>query len=265
MNAEELEQYEYQLSQIKLALAKDPGNQEYINLRDELTSLVEMTKEYLASAAPAPASTSTSSSSKPSTSSSKSAGGSTSKAVASGGASKPKPTPAAPAAIPASTLALKAGDECQARYSGDGKWYPARITSIGGSDSHRVFSVIFHGYDSTELVSATEVKSLTETKKRQIELTEEEKEKERKRKKNEKKAETKAEKQKEQGERQKSWQSFAKKAVKKGAHVPGMTGESMFRSPADGNPNAKVGVVGSGKGMTKTDERKRQTFNNWAD
>lgn len=60
----------------------------------------------------------------------------------------------------------------------------------------------------------------------------------------------------------------------------------MFKSPADGNPDAKVraaqhlpgnrllmkrarriqvGVVNSGKGMTKMDERKRQTFKDWAE
>ena len=170
-----------------------------------------MTKEYLASAAPAPASPShtPSARSKPAASTSKDK---------------------APAeAIPASTLALKSGDECQARYSGDGKFYPARITSVGGSDSNRVFSVIFQGYDSTELVSAVDVKSLTESKKRALALSEEDLEKERKKKKNEKKADTRQVKTQEQGERQKSWQSFAKKAVKKGkAHVPGFTGQSIL-------------------------------------
>lgn len=39
----------------------------------------------------------------------------------------------------------------------------------------------------------------------------------------------------------------------------------MFRSPDDGNPNAKVGVVNSGKGMTKAHDIKRQTFKDWAE
>ncbi|KAK4702611.1 survival of motor neuron-related-splicing factor 30, partial [Phenoliferia sp. Uapishka_3] len=281
MDASDLETYEYQLSQIKLALAKDPSNTEYLTLKDELTSLVEMTKEYLASAAPAPPSPSRQSQSsrppKPSTSTSTSS-------------AQPPPTKdKASLVIPPSTLALKSGDECQARYSGDGKFYPARITSVGGSDTNRVFSVIFQGYESTELVSAIDVKSLTESKKRALALSEEDLEKERKKKKNEKKADTRQVKTQEQGERQKSWQSFAKKAVKKGkAHVPGFSGEflkfllgrvegkganwfawgigeSMFKSPEDGNPQAKVGVVNSGKGMTKGVESKRQTFKDWAE
>lgn len=85
-------------------------------------------------------------------------------------------------------------------------------------------------------------------------------EKERKRKRNEKKVEGKEGKAKEMGERAKTWQSFAKKG-KGGKKV----GESMFRSPEDGNPNAKVGVVGSGKGMTVVGERKRQTFQQWTE
>lgn len=174
-----------------------------------------MTKEYLASVAPpapSPSSPSAPSSSRPAPSASTST-------------AKPKPV-TAPTPIPASTLALKAGDECQARYSGDQKFYPARITSVGGSDTNRVFSVVFQGYESTELVPAADVKSLTEQKKRALALSEEDVEKERKRKKNEKKADTRQVKAEEQGQKQKSWQSFAKKAVKKGkAHVPGFTGE----------------------------------------
>ncbi|KAL8287548.1 hypothetical protein RQP46_003406 [Phenoliferia psychrophenolica] len=257
VDSADLEQYEYQLSQITLALAKDPTNQEYLTLKEELTSLVDMTKEYLASSAPAPPSPSRATpSSRPSK-----ASASTSSSKPSGGASAP-----AAAVVPPATLLLKSGDECQARYSGDNKFYPARITSVGGSDQNRVFSVIFQGYDSTELVSAIDVKSLTESKKRALALSEEDLEKERKKKKNEKKADSRQVKTQEQGERQKSWQSFAKKAVKKGkAHVPGLTGESMFKSPADGNPEAKVGVVNSGKGFTKAEASKRQTFKDWAE
>ena len=33
----------------------------------------------------------------------------------------------------------------------------------------------------------------------------------------------------------------------------------MFKSPADGNPEARVGVVNSGKGFTKAEASKRQS------
>ncbi|ORY78064.1 hypothetical protein BCR35DRAFT_305233 [Leucosporidium creatinivorum] len=265
MNASDIEQYEYQLSQIKLALAKDPHNAEYLNLKDELQSLIDLTKEYLASqpstAAPAAgpsASTSSNSTPTPRPSAPAAAARSTTSASAS-------PRPAAPSAPPATAHKFKTGDECQARYSGDSKFYPARITSIGGSEPNFVYSVIFRGYESTELVGSGDVKPLTEHKKRELELTEEDKEKERKRKKNEKREVTKKEKQAEQEQRQKGWQSFAKKSTKKGVKIPGVSGASLFRSPEDLNPNAKVGVVGSGRGMTKATERKRQTFLGGAD
>jgi survival-of-motor-neuron-related-splicing factor 30 len=35
----------------------------------------------------------------------------------------------------------------------------------------------------------------------------------------------------EQNSRQSSWQSFAKKSTKKGVHIPGVKGESLFKTP----------------------------------
>lgn len=102
---------------------------------------------------------------------------------------------------------------------------------MGGSDTNRVYSVIFSGYDSTELVSSDEIKPLEDKKhfKRGAAaemMSEAEMEKERKRKKMEKKMETKTVKTQEQGARQQSWQKFAKKSAKKGVVIPGMTGKS---------------------------------------
>jgi len=99
---------------------------------------------------------------------------------------------------------------------------------------------------------------MTESKKRAMQFAEEEAEKEKKRRKNEKKVENKEAKAAEQVSKQQAWQSFAKKGVKKGINIPGVSGESMFKSPD--NPYGKVGVVGSGHGMTayKAKERVRK-------
>lgn len=99
---------------------------------------------------------------------------------------------------------------------------------MGGSDENRVYSIIFSGYESTEIVSHADIKPLSESKKRAIQLSEEDLEKERKKKKNEKKADTMKVKTQEQGERQKSWQSFAKKSTKKGVVIPGLAGASFL-------------------------------------
>ncbi|BGP25803.1 endonuclease relaxase, MobA/VirD2 family protein [Rhodotorula toruloides] len=275
MNQEELETYEYQLSQIKLSLAKDPSNAELLTLKTELEDLIQLTKDYLrtqagssggASAAASTASPAPSSA-KPSTS-----------------ASSHKPAASTSANSKTSQKAFKTGDDCSCRYT-DGKWYPARITSISGSADKPVYTVVYKGYDTPEVVSANDIRppnrwdstnapgggasASTTTagaeKRKAGEMSKEELEKERKRKKNEKKAETQKAKAEVQAGKAKSWQSFAKKSAKKGVHIPGITGESMFRSPADQNPQAKVGVVGSGRGMTSVAQKKRQTFQEGGD
>jgi hypothetical protein len=137
------------------------------------------------------------------------------------------------------TQTWSAGDECLAKYSGDGQWYPARITSLGGSADNRVYSIVFKGYNTTELVKAIEIKPLppnhaslapSSSNKRKLTKTEEE-ERERKKKKNEKKVEAKAAKAKEQTQKQATWQKFAKKSEKKGVHIAGVSGTSIFKTP----------------------------------
>lgn len=99
---------------------------------------------------------------------------------------------------------------------------------IGGSSDTRIYTVVFKGYDTTELVTASEIRPLTDSKKRSVEDHEQETDKDRKRKKNEKKTESKAVKAAEQMEKQKSWQTFAKKSVKKGVHIPGIVSGIAF-------------------------------------
>ena len=101
---------------------------------------------------------------------------------------------------------------------------------------------------------------------------------ERKKKKNEKKVAMKAEKAKEQAAKQQTWQKFAKKSEKKGVHIAGVAGTSIFKTPD--NPLGKgtcsivqrhitffltsfyftVGVTGSGKGMTEVAGKAKHKF-----
>ncbi|KAG8895373.1 hypothetical protein FRC00_007573 [Tulasnella sp. 408] len=213
MDRKELETYQVQLSQVELALVSDPDNKELTSLRSELKELISLTEQALAQVEAAAASSSTATSS-----------------------SKSKSTSGA-----ATTPAFDAGDECLAKYSGDGKWYPARITSIGGADDRRVYSVVFKGYNSTELVAAGDVKALpanyaatsvTASSGTKRKLTkEEEDEAARKKKKNEKRSEVRAQKSAEQQQKQVAWQKFAKKGEKKGVVIAGMQGKSIFASP----------------------------------
>jgi survival-of-motor-neuron-related-splicing factor 30 len=206
MEKADLETYQVQLSQVELALSSDPANAELASLRSELKELIELTQATLSQAEAA-------------------------------SSSKVDVSRKAAAATPTQTWA--AGDECLAKYSGDGGWYPARITSLGGSAENRVYSIVFKGYNTTELVKASAIKPLpsnhssvlpSSSNKRKLSKVEEE-EREKKKKKNEKKVEAKAAKAKEQTHKQATWQKFAKKSEKKGVHIAGVAGTSIFKTP----------------------------------
>ena len=158
--------------------------------------------------------------------------------------------------------------------------YPARIASVSGSSTDPVYTVIFNLDKSTEVVRSGDVKALSDSKKRTFVSDDgpASSGESKKVKKTEKKAVKEDERKArvaEQVAKQSSWQSFAKKGAKKGIHIPGVSGDSMFRSPD--NPYGRgalpyfvrccnsplmvfpviVGVVGSGKGMTAVAEKKR--------
>jgi len=124
---------------------------------------------------------------------------------------------------------------------------------------------MFKGYNTTEQVKSSEVKSMPAnhafvapaSNKRKLTKAEEE-ERERKKKKNEKKVEAKAAKAKEQTAKQATWQKFAKKSEKKGVHIAGVAGTSIFKTPD--NPLGRVGVTGSGKGMTEVASQSKHKF-----
>lgn len=250
MDKTDLEAYQVQLSQVELALSTDPTNAELSAFRDGLKELIELSQAAIAQA----------------------------EAASSSKADSRK------SANTSAGHGLSAGDDCLAKYSGDGSWYPARVISIGGATENRVYSIIFKGYNSTELVKANEIKPLPPnyanttapaTNKRKLSKVEEE-EKEKKKKKNEKKLESKAAKAKEQMAKQATWQKFAKKSEKKGGlhHIAGVSGTSIFKTPD--NPLGKgellfrlvsiftdgciVGVTGSGKGMTEVASKSKHKF-----
>ncbi|KAG6326810.1 hypothetical protein ID866_12279 [Astraeus odoratus] len=225
MDKADLETYQVQLSQVEFTLQSDPDNEQLLSLQSELKELISLAQEAIAQAEMAASS---------------SRNGASRKSASS--------TPA---------FTWSAGNECLAKYSGDAGWYPARIISVGGSTENPVYSIVFRGYNTTELVKGSEIKPLpanhqekvpAASNKRKLTKVEEE-ERERKKKKNEKKLEAKAAKAKEQMAKQAQWQKFAKKAEKKGVQIAGMSGTSIFKTPD--NPMGRVGVTGSGKGMTE--------------
>jgi len=62
----------------------------------------------------------------------------------------------------------------------------------------------------------------------------------------------------EQVSKQAAWQKFAKKGEKKGVVIAGLQGKSIFQTPD--NPHGRVGVTGSGKGMSDPVQRIKHKF-----
>ncbi|KAG1870029.1 hypothetical protein F4604DRAFT_1881357 [Suillus subluteus] len=222
MDTTELETYQVQLSQVELALQTDPENGELLSLRSELQELISLTQQSLAQAASS----------------------SRADSVRKTANSTPSHT-------------WTAGSDCLAKYSGDWR--------VGGSAENPVYSIMFKGYNTTELIKGAEIKALppnhqekvSAPSKRKLTKAEDE-ERDRKKKRNEKKLEVKAAKAKEQLAKQATWQKFAKKSEKKGVHIAGVAGTSIFKTPD--NPLGRVGVTGSGKGMTEVAIRGKHKF-----
>ncbi|CAI2169753.1 17829_t:CDS:2 [Funneliformis geosporum] len=112
MNSEEIAQYQYQLDQVNLALKSEPENSELLKLKTDLTEFITLTTTLIDQEV-------TLSPSKRSTSSVSPRNNST-------------PTTPTLTSLPTFTKPLQVGDSCLARWSGDGQFYQAQITAIGG-------------------------------------------------------------------------------------------------------------------------------------
>ncbi|KAK9900221.1 hypothetical protein P389DRAFT_192507 [Cystobasidium minutum MCA 4210] len=255
----ELEESELQLVQINQALKDSPDDSELLALKAELENLIQLTKDYLKQQA----STASSSSSKHHDHHNK-AGGSSSTSAAS-----------------ASTANFSTGASVLAKWHKDHKFYPGIIANVAGTTDDPVYTVIFDVDKSTEVLRKGDVKAMSESKKRAFQFSggggkdsdgaasdsaasgsgAPSKRAKQAAEKSEKKAlkeEDRKTRVAEQNSRQSSWQSFAKKSTKKGVHIPGVKGESLFKTPD--NPYGRVGVTGSGKGMTSYAAKQRVKF-----
>jgi len=177
---------------------------------------------------------------------------------------------------------FRVGDVVSAKWaSGDGGYYPAKVTSVTGSSALPYYTVQFIKYDDTyETLPAYSVKPLAEEKKRKVTAAGFDKppppkkiDPKAKEDAEEKKRRRLAEKQELENTKQK-WQNFAAKGPKKRAGAVGKAvpigSNSMFKTPdaVTGRgthvlvqiANFKVGVVGSGKGMTEHMGRSKHKF-----
>ncbi|KAL4400526.1 hypothetical protein ACI68E_003445 [Malassezia pachydermatis] len=145
-----------------------------------------------------------------------------------------------------------------ARHQADGRWYPAKITSVTGSSENPVYAILFTKYKTTEMVTGADLRprqvhsnatstldaasgqapAYTKPKTapaRPMTNDERERERERKRVRKEKKMQREAEKNRVHDQKQSAWQKFQAKAVKK--RYAGAQDKSMFTT--SDNPYAK--------------------------
>lgn len=113
--------------------------------------------------------------------------------------------------------------------------YPARINAVVGSQDSPLYTITFKGYTSSTNVPLSSLRPhdptapIPKPQKRQTDLSEREKEK--KKLKGEKWMEKQRARADEAKGRQNSWQKFGKKAAKKGIHIAGLEGKSVFQTP----------------------------------
>lgn len=224
-SCDRLKSYEQQLAQVHGALSADPDNQELRNLESELKNLIDLTKQLLSTQG---------TSSGAAHSSDHTAGKGKGKTARQDGQDDQATTTAA--------HRFAVGDECQAKYEADGRWYPARVIAAAGTAQNPMYTILYKGYDQTEIVTSASLRPTTRSatvvngaggsgSSGNVKLTpEEEAERERKRRRSEKKSERFAGKAAEANAVQNSWQKFAKKAEKKGVLKKD---KSMFKTPDD--------------------------------
>ncbi|KAI8578494.1 hypothetical protein K450DRAFT_247163 [Umbelopsis ramanniana AG] len=232
MSADEIAGYRYQLEQIEASLESDPQNSELIKLKNDLVELIALTTQFENVQSPARSAEATPTKTQ----------------------EKPKEDES-PSTRTATTLfqQYSVGQEVMAKYQADGKYYKAKISNVGGSGV--VYSVIFAGYQDVEIVKAEDIKPIENKYKNKRPASNVESgdgtKKQPQAKKPKKPAAVEVKKN--------AWLNFATKAEKKKktSAIP-INKKSIFKTPD--NPEGKVGVIGSGRGMTGFQQRGKHQY-----
>ncbi|KAF9381227.1 hypothetical protein CPB97_007880 [Podila verticillata] len=292
----EILNYKEQVAALDSALQADPANEELLTIKTELLELITLTETLLqqeqqaaaaSTAAVAPSTTTTTSSVAPPTSTSSSTSQPSSPPTSQGrdpstqrtqkSASDASNQPIYQPPVPTKNWVV--GDRCRALYAADGKFYEATILGVATGAEGPIYSVQYKGYEATapSTLTAQDLKVIPDTKKYQkghhqpssaptaetgsvAETTASDGDK-RKRgteggggEGTKKKKSTPSE----QVQKQMAWQNFAKGGAKKAKGSSGILKKSIFATPD--NPEGKVGVVGSGKGMTQFQQRGKHVY-----
>ncbi|SAM05857.1 hypothetical protein [Absidia glauca] len=279
MGDNESEAYHFQLEQVEHALAGDPTNEELLTLQRDLKELIALTTQY----EQVSSGNNNNSSTQPPPSDISGRKRSRSPSLSSPSTDTTLQTPPAKTRSVLAAHQFSVGQEVKAKWSQDGQYYKATITAIGGAD--QIFSVQFRGYKDIEVVSVGDIEPLEKDKRKGIfegikgvggsnnsgggggdsdssgrigvSVGDDGSNGANKKKKTKKVSEVEVKKN--------AWLNFAgggdKK--KKKQKVAPINKKSIFKTPD--NPESKVGVVGSGRGMTSYQQRGKHSFTNSLD
>lgn len=214
---EELQTFKDQLALVNLQLEADPTNEDLLTLKAEFQELIELTEAANAVAAP------------------KHDKG---KQKATASSSAP-PAPTHTSNNWQEKGEYRSGMDCMAKYHKDGKWYPAKINAVVGSHDSPLYTITFKGYTTSTNVPlaalrphdpSAPIPTPVAAKRPQQHADLSDRDKERKKKKGEKWMATQKAKADDARGKQNDWQKFGKKAAKKGIHIAGLEGKSVFKT-----------------------------------
>ena len=145
----------------------DPDNTELQSLKTELEELISLTEQSIAELRPASATPA--SPVKPSPPPVKEKWLKENHPAYQAGYRKPTVESAAEESAPSqppTPVAFSVNDNVLARWSGDGSFYPARITSITGSSANPMYIVSFKSYSTVETLTGKDIRPISNTESR---------------------------------------------------------------------------------------------------
>lgn len=269
--SEELEEYKSQLAVVEEGLSEDPENATLLDLKKELVDLIGLLDEQndndgeSGSKVQSKATTPVEEVNRAKSASSEPKLESDGQPSQSPPQSRSTPPPAPQEKENNNRVQFKAGDMVLAQWlSGDKQYYQAKVTSVTGSMSNPRYTVKFPKHNSTETLPADSVRHMPATHVNKKPAVPPKTLPTDKVSKPDSQAPKKVQHQPSKAQildsGKQKWQQFTKKGLKqgKGMKAKKLGESSMFRSPDD--PLAKVGVVGSGRGMSKEKPRTKHVF-----
>ncbi|KAI8803232.1 hypothetical protein BJ742DRAFT_683344 [Cladochytrium replicatum] len=235
----ELAGYQFTLTQVDEQLAKNPDDAEIIALRENITTLIAMLTEQVRQESDL----------KTQQQRQQQIQRKKKEQALNQQAPKSPPRPAW----------YSEGAHVLAKYATDGQFYPATVLTVPEDPETEPYTITYKGYGNTESLFAPDIKPDPDAPDPSAPADPKSSQSVFENKKFKPKNKGPSKKELEQMEKQNSWKQFALGGSKKNSSAaPLAKHKSIFSTPDD--PNAKVGVVGSGKPMTQFVQRGKHIF-----